>query len=102
MIIPFGHSRLIGNRLAVDAGGRELYDLRDPLPRTQYADAQPIQLQQGDTLHQIAFEYYGDARLWWAIADYNGIFDVTTELAKGKMIVVPPVDAIESFVSRGE
>lgn len=102
MIVPFPQSRLIGNRLAVDADGRELYDLRDPMPRRALQDAQRIILQQGDTLHQIAFEYYGDARLWWAIADFNGIFDVTTELVKGKAITIPPIDAIEAFVTRGE
>lgn len=100
MILPFSQSRLIGNRLAVDASGRELYDLRDPLRFDALVDAQPVVIQQGDTLHHIAFEAYGDARLWWAIADFNGIFDPTTELVTGRTIVVPPIDAIESFATR--
>lgn len=100
MIIPFPQSRLIGNRLAVDASGRELYDLREPLPFEALIDAQPIVLGEGDTLHHVAFEYYGDSRLWWAIADFNGIFDPTTELKKGGTILVPPIEAIESFATQ--
>ncbi len=101
MILPPRHSRLIGNRLGTDADGRELYDLRVPMRFEALQGAVPVVLRAGDSLHQIAWDYYGNAQLWWAIADFNGIFDVTTELRPGRTILVPPRDAIETHLTQG-
>jgi len=45
---------------------------------------------EGQTLHHLALHYFGDARLWWFISDYNGGI---TALAQEQEIVIPsPLD----------
>jgi nucleoid-associated protein YgaU len=44
---------------------------------------------EGDTLHSVAFEEYGDPSLWRGLADVNGIDD-PMRLAPGTSILIPP------------
>lgn len=44
----------------------------------------------GDTLSGLAYRFYGDWRLWRAIADRNGIVDART-IAIGTRLLVPPL-----------
>lgn len=43
----------------------------------------------GERLDQIAYRYYGDAELWWVVADINGILDPLADLPVGKVLRVP-------------
>ena len=49
-------------------------------------------VQAGDTLNTIALAVWGDASLWYLIADANGIDD-TTELVANQNLVIPNVVA---------
>ena len=47
---------------------------------------------QPELLGQI---FYNDKRLWWIIAQYNGILDPLTELVEGKLLLIPTLDRIK-------
>jgi len=46
-------------------------------------------LVEGETLHSLAWETYGDAALWRAIAEYNDIDD-PMRVAAGTRVLLPP------------
>lgn len=100
MIPPASTSRLLRVPIVRDHGSRDVYDIRTPLPFRPVAGMREITLRASDTMHTLAFEFYGDAQLWWAIADFNGIFDPTTELAAGRMVVIPPIDYVDAYLTR--
>ena len=57
--------------------------------------------QEGDRLDNLAFQYYGDPKLWWAIAWFN---EKPTEahLKLGQLILVPiPVEKVISYFNYG-
>ena len=47
-------------------------------------------ITEGQTLHHLALHYYGDARLWWFISDYNG--GITSVTQDQEVIIPSPVD----------
>jgi hypothetical protein len=49
-------------------------------------------VQDGDSLHSIAYESYGDATRWRAIAEANGI-DNPLALRRGSSLTVPRLDS---------
>jgi hypothetical protein len=49
-------------------------------------------VQDGDSLHSIAYESYGDATRWRAIAEANGI-DNPLRLRRGTSLSIPRLDA---------
>jgi hypothetical protein len=49
-------------------------------------------VQDGDSLHSIAYESYGDATRWRAIAEVNGI-DNPLRLRRGSSLSIPRLDA---------
>lgn len=48
-----------------------------------------IEITSEIRLDKLANEYYGDPKLWWAIAQVNNIKNPLTELAIGKLIRIP-------------
>ena len=38
----------------------------------------------------IAYDFLGDSKLWWLIAQYNGIIDPYEEFVEGKYLRIPP------------
>lgn len=45
-------------------------------------------VRDGDRLDTLAYAYYGDSSLYWAIADANNIVDPLT-LVRGDQLVIP-------------
>ena len=43
-------------------------------------------VREGQTLHHLALHYFGDARLWWFISDYNGGI---TSVSPEQEVVIP-------------
>ena len=58
------------------------------------------QVKESDRLDQIAFEYLGDSRLWWVIADLNPeeIPD-TLMLPTGQYIKLPQISQIDRLLA---
>jgi hypothetical protein len=48
---------------------------------------------QGDTLPGVAYQEYGDAALWRAVADVNGIDD-PARLRPGRRLLLPTADEL--------
>jgi hypothetical protein len=58
-----------------------------------------VVIRRGDTLARIAFEQYGDARLWRAIADHEPNRGVLTDLRRlppGEELAIPAIDVLAS------
>jgi len=53
-------------------------------------------VKQGETVHNLSSHYYGDARLWWFIADYNQNIDYN-DLKEGDNLIIPPNTEVFSF-----
>lgn len=83
--VPFSVDRVTGARS---------YFRRDQLVRRDWVGAAYLTLQKGDTLHQIAFNVYGNAQWWWILRDYNEIVDPTQELPEGEDLLIPPLTSV--------
>ena len=100
MALPSNNSRLGNVLLATDRDGRTIYEIRPAMQRSRGLGVRRAVLTEGTTLHDIAFDAYGDALMYWAIAHFNGIFDVTTELVAGTEILIPDDEAIQRYLTR--
>ena len=50
-----------------------------------------------DTLWNISFDYYGDSKFWWLIADANDI-ENPFEITPNSNIIIPDIDRIKAMV----
>ena len=90
----------------------EFFDKRDLVKVTQYRspDLPPITVEvaseftrqryvwkAGDRYHSIASKFYGDPKLWWAIAWFNGK-PTEAMLKQGDVIYIPnPVSRLLTY-----
>ena len=54
-------------------------------------------VRDSDEIDVLAKQFYGDERLWWVIAEVNGLFfplDKEAELPTGKEIVILPLSDV--------
>ena len=102
MILPTSTSRLLGVPIFDDLVAGDFYEIRTPMPFSPVQGMTEITLRDGETLHALAFQFFGDPQLWWAIADYNSIFDITTEVFAGRVIQVPTFAYIDAFLTNPE
>ena len=51
-------------------------------------------VKDGDRIDLIAFNYLGDASLWWIVCDYNDIF-YPLELETGMILRIPSIDHLQ-------
>ncbi len=58
-----------------------------PSERAQISSAQHI-WTFGDRYYKLAYNFYGDVRLWWIIAWYNG-YATEAQLAPGDVLTIP-------------
>ena len=63
--------------------------MRNPTVRQRGAIAKASHIwKYGDRLYQLAHKYYGDTRLWWVIAWYNG-YGVEADILPGARLSIP-------------
>lgn len=99
MPAPSLSSRLLNIILVSDPlTGYTLYEIREPMRFRPVAGNRSVVVNNGDTVFHIAAREFGDAQLFWAIADWNAIFDVTTELTPGRTIQIPPQSVIDEYL----
>ena len=98
MPAPSLNSRLLNIPLVTDALGNTLYEIRVPMQFRPLAGNRSEVIVAGDTPFHMAAREYGDAQLWWAIADWNSIFDPTTEFTPGRTIQIPPQSVIDEYL----
>ena len=46
-------------------------------------------VESGDRMDSLAYKYYGNPRLWWVIAEANGMEDPESELYVGRKLRIP-------------
>jgi len=57
--------------------------------------------KMGDKWWKLASEYYGDPKLWWAIAWYNQS-PTEANIKKGQIVYIPkPINSVISFFNYG-
>ncbi len=99
MPLPNENSRLLNVAVVTAVGGGDIYEIRTPLPFSPVNGMREVQLEGTEKLWDLATEFYGDPRLWWAIADFNDIHDATTEVTAGLTILIPPRSYIDEYLS---
>lgn len=77
--------------------------LTDPEPYLyrELADNITHAVVQSDTWQSIAYRYYGDALLWWAVADFQpsgAVYDPTVTLVPGERVVLPSLRVVQEDV----
>lgn len=46
-------------------------------------------VMDGETLQNLAYQYYGDSGLWDIIADANGVINPLTDVTPGLILIIP-------------
>lgn len=69
--------------------GELFYGFRPPLDTSHRAGDIYYTVQSGDTLQSIAWKKLGDVKLWWVVAEFNGIKDPFEDLAVGTELRLP-------------
>lgn len=49
---------------------------------------------QGDTIDGVAYKYYKNPQLWWAIMDCNPKYQSEIEIKAGDILTIPPYDEV--------
>lgn len=77
-----------------EPSGSRLVTYPRPTAFTTAAQTFRHTLKQNETLHHLALHYFGDARLWWFISDYN---DGLTTFNEGDSVVIPPRSEVNQY-----
>lgn len=51
---------------------------------------------------QLGYLFYGEANLWWVLAQYNGIVDPIGELVEGKVLFVPLIERVRASMLKSK
>lgn len=57
-----------------------------------------VKPEEANDLPKIAYRFYGTTDLWWVIACYNGMVNVFREAPSGRLIKIPELASIDSFL----
>lgn len=60
-----------------------------------------VKLEDVGRLDRIAYEYYEDPRMWWAIAHVNRIYNPLSDMEIGMTLIVPTKEAIIEALETG-
>jgi len=97
--LPDEDSRFLNVPVVKTVDGCDIYEIRTPLPYAPVAGTREIMVEANETLWEIAADEYGRPLWYWAVADFNDIHDVTTEVAAGQKLLIPPESYIREFLS---
>jgi len=82
-------SRYTNNEIKKLEDGRTVYKSKI-YPKVPKSDQDTyIVVQEGDRLDTIAYQFLGDASLWWLIASTNNIHDAPFALEDGTILRIP-------------
>ncbi len=94
MIFQYSRFEGILNR---DVEGKKTFSIRN-IRNFDMTNGYLVRVQEGDTLSYLAYSYYGDARLWWLIADANNLNPFN--LVEGLEIFIPTHEAIQRELNK--
>ena len=75
-----------------------MYEIRSNIAVPDDDSDEFYNVKDGDSLRQIAFAFYNNARLYWVIAELNLILDPFAALEPGKLLRIPTLKRIEELV----
>ena len=83
-----------------DGATRRWLTPRTPLTRDLFGRGKVRQKILGEELDLMAYEEYGDSRLWYVIAEVNDIIDPVAEaIPNGTPLFIPSLSEIRSLSS---
>lgn len=74
-------------------GSDQLLGNRPRIETTPRFDDRFHAVKDGDRIDRIAFDYLGNAALWWVICDYNDVF-YPLELEIGSVLRIPSLEFV--------
>jgi nucleoid-associated protein YgaU len=88
------HNYLIGKDPYENAYGIQYddgdYSMEKNIPLVLTSDLDKVHtVMDGETLHSIAYRYYGDSGYWYQIAEANKIINPFEEVKKGMQLKIP-------------
>lgn len=78
--------------------GDNILEIRDRVDTSLKSSDRIYMVQNGDTLRNLADILYGDARLYWIIAEFNNIIDPYEELEVDFRLRVPSMARIQEEI----
>ena len=75
-----------------------IYELRDPTEIPDDTTDVMYRAKTGETLRDIAFAVYGEARWWWVLADLNRIVNPFDPVRPDKIVRCPARGRIQDYV----
>lgn len=81
---------MFGTTPVYSVGGEVVFGLRrDSIIADETDSILEVTKPWEDRLDNLAFELYGDPKLWWVIAELNHILDPFTEIKVGTELRIP-------------
>jgi len=78
-------------------GSDEFFGFRNAVDRPVRPDDRFHKVVPGDRIDLLAHRYFGNAKLWWVICDYNDIaFPLSLE--EGQVLSVPSVEHVKMML----
>ena len=81
-------------------GVNSLFKRRRPLIFPPDSEIIRHMVIEGETLDYLAYEYLGDARLWWVILELNSKYLTPYDINIGDIILVPTISAYRKAVQQ--
>src|SRR5688572_11474583 len=101
---PRRHSRLSFAVAEKDSQGALILQGGQPFRYRAFSDTREHVVQEGDTLHSLANQYFRGMQrpsgLWWIIADFqpDPIHDPTVRLMVGRRLYIPSLRTVQEEI----
>jgi nucleoid-associated protein YgaU len=93
----FNYEYELGKRMEDSAPARETVTaLLRPTSMVSAIELISHTIKQGEDLHRLALKYYGDAKLWWFIADFNPLLS-ENDLKVGDQVLIPSNRQVNAY-----
>ena len=73
----------------IEYEGKKMYEIRDTIDISFRNTDEMYTVNEGDTLRDIAYRVWGEARYYWIIAEFNKIIDPFKNLVVGTELRYP-------------
>lgn len=91
--------------LLVDSSRRVRFDVweRPSEMKGLLEGAIPRRIREADVgrLDLLAYDAYGDVKLWWVLAAANEYIDPIGDMVPGNVMYIPSYSAVQTFLLRG-
>ena len=82
------------DKILIEYDNNKYYDIRERVKIEQDKSDILYEIIVGETLRDVAFKLYGDARLYWILLEYNRLVNPYEFLATGTILRCPTFERI--------